>query len=456
MKKQLVLIISAVLILCSIFSVSAQESDSLTDAYKREFIYLDNEIRLLQHRIQDVETDGDQRIEAARDELNRLEVTLLNLQDDVEKEQKELNFLEDQESDSTETFDTIETIIIQAVSKLQKYDVETKAYSGNADEQTANLGEVFSESLKLLSTLGSITVKEEPFFLPDGKTVDGKIAHVGQIAAMGTGDNIGGTLAPAGGGMFHLVREDFLPQAKEIINGKHPASLPLFLFESSENLIETSKGKTLKDTIDGGGIIGLVIIAMGFLALVLIVIRALGLSGINKGNKEEYIDDIADKVESGALQEALVLCSKLSGALNRVITATVNGLIDSPKKVEDSIAESVLNEQPALNRFRSAISVFAAVAPLLGLLGTVTGMISTFEIITIYGTGDPKLLSGGISEALVTTEFGLVVAIPTLLLGNLLSAWSDSISSKLEISALRLVNASSGFKRAKKAVKKAK
>jgi biopolymer transport protein ExbB len=95
---------------------------------------------------------------------------------------------------------------------------------------------------------------------------------------------------------------------------------------------------------------------------------------------------------------------------------------------------------PALERFGSTLAVFAAVAPLLGLLGTVTGMISTFDVITEYGTGDPKLLSGGISEALVTTELGLVVAIPTLLIGTLLSGRAEAIKGTLERAALHVMN----------------
>jgi biopolymer transport protein ExbB len=137
--------------------------------------------------------------------------------------------------------------------------------------------------------------------------------------------------------------------------------------------------------------------------------------------------------------------------MGRVMVSTIRGLQTDPKNIEDIISESVLNEQPALDRFRSALSVFAAVAPLLGLLGTVTGMITTFDVITQYGTGDPQLLSGGISEALITTEFGLAVAIPTLLIGNLLSSWSDRITSNIEVSALRAANISGGYEGAQRA-----
>jgi biopolymer transport protein ExbB len=93
-----------------------------------------------------------------------------------------------------------------------------------------------------------------------------------------------------------------------------------------------------------------------------------------------------------------------------------------------------------LNRFGALILMIAAVAPLLGLLGTVTGMIQTFDVITEFGTSDPKLLAGGIAVALVTTELGLIVAIPCLLLGNLLSGWADGIKDDMEQGALKVIN----------------
>ncbi len=78
--------------------------------------------------------------------------------------------------------------------------------------------------------------------------------------------------------------------------------------------------------------------------------------------------------------------------------------------------------------------------PLLGLLGTVTGMIQTFDVITVFGTSDPKLLSGGIATALVTTELGLIVAIPCLLAGSLLNGWAERIKDDMEKAALRAIN----------------
>jgi len=123
-----------------------------------------------------------------------------------------------------------------------------------------------------------------------------------------------------------------------------------------------------------------------------------------------------------------------------VIAAAIRNVQRERAHIEDIISEQILHESVHLNRFGTFIIVIAAVAPLLGLLGTVTGMISTFDIITEFGTGDPKLLSSGISIALVTTEVGLAVAIPALIFGNLLSGWAESIKDDMEKAALHVIN----------------
>jgi biopolymer transport protein ExbB len=84
-----------------------------------------------------------------------------------------------------------------------------------------------------------------------------------------------------------------------------------------------------------------------------------------------------------------------------------------------------------LNRGLPTVAVLAAVSPLLGLLGTVTGMIETFQSITLFGTGDPKLMSGGISQALITTQLGLAVAIPLVLFHSLLAGRVNRLVEKL-------------------------
>lgn len=103
-----------------------------------------------------------------------------------------------------------------------------------------------------------------------------------------------------------------------------------------------------------------------------------------------------------------------------------------PEVLEARMDEMLLAEQPGLERGQAVVKVIAAIAPLMGLLGTVTGMIGTFQAITVFGSGDPKMMAGGISQALVTTVLGLVVAIPLLFANTALNSRSRSLMNLLE------------------------
>ena len=108
--------------------------------------------------------------------------------------------------------------------------------------------------------------------------------------------------------------------------------------------------------------------------------------------------------------------------------------------MENALQEAIINKIPRLESFLSTLGMLAAIAPLLGLLGTVTGMINTFHTITYYGTGDPRMMSGGISEALVTTMLGLTVAIPIMLAHTLLTRKVETEIAMMEEKAVAFVN----------------
>lgn len=108
--------------------------------------------------------------------------------------------------------------------------------------------------------------------------------------------------------------------------------------------------------------------------------------------------------------------------------------------MENALQEAILGKIPGIEKFMSTLGMLAAIAPLLGLLGTVTGMINTFHVITYFGAGDPKMMSSGISEALVTTMLGLAVAIPVMLVHTLLSRKVETEIGKMEEKAVSFVN----------------
>ncbi|MFQ5659957.1 MAG: MotA/TolQ/ExbB proton channel family protein [Gammaproteobacteria bacterium] len=173
-----------------------------------------------------------------------------------------------------------------------------------------------------------------------------------------------------------------------------------------------------------GGTIGWIIIYLGGFALFIAIIRTLWLSVVSMlvANQKRNLD----KPGKG-------------NPLGRVLMVYHNNQDIDLESLELRMGEAVMKELPGLNRFNTLLKVIAVVAPLLGLLGTVTGMIITFQSITLFGTGDPKLMAGGISQALVTTMLGLIVAIPTVFMHSLVSGRSRQIVELLEEQATGMV-----------------
>jgi len=139
-------------------------------------------------------------------------------------------------------------------------------------------------------------------------------------------------------------------------------------------------------------------------------------------------------------EEAANLCLKKETSLAMVLFAVLNKVNDTRENAERSLQEALLREQPKLERRMGLLAAMGTIAPLLGLLGTVTGIITLFTVITEVGTNDARVLAGGISEALVTTEMGLVIAIPVMILHGLLSEKIEKITSELYVQSTSLMN----------------
>ena len=139
-------------------------------------------------------------------------------------------------------------------------------------------------------------------------------------------------------------------------------------------------------------------------------------------------------------EEAANLCLKKETSLAMVLFAVLNKVNDTRENAERSLQEALLREQPKLERRMGLLAAMGTIAPLLGLLGTVTGIITLFTVITEVGTNDARVLAAGISEALVTTEMGLVIAIPVMILHGLLSEKIEKITSELYVQSTSLMN----------------
>ena len=180
---------------------------------------------------------------------------------------------------------------------------------------------------------------------------------------------------------------------------------------------------TIQDRVNQGGIVGYCIIGLGIIGLLIAVVRFIGLSTASRKVAAQLKRDTAST----------------DNPLGRVMAAYESNKDADTETIELKLSEAALKEMPGLTKGLLFIKVISVVAPLMGLLGTVTGMIKTFQVITLYGAGDPKMMAGGISQALMTTVLGLVVAIPMVLLHTIVSGQSRKVINILQSQAAGLV-----------------
>ncbi|HEC23287.1 MAG TPA: MotA/TolQ/ExbB proton channel family protein [Chloroflexi bacterium] len=261
---------------------------------------------------------------------------------------------------------------------------------------------------------------------PDGSERDQDVLRAGVFSAYSDG---------------HFLR--YLPESQRLVDlARQPRAPYVELareFEQSSDAfgalaIDPSRGALLSvlsqqpgliEKIQEGGGIGYAILAIGVIGLLIVFERAFVLvrlhGAVQKQAKEQ---DISEK-----------------NPLGRILAVYREYQSQGTEVLSLKLEEAIQKELPAVERGLSTIAIFAAVAPLLGLLGTVAGMIDTFQAITIFGTGDPKYMSSGISQALVTTELGLVVAVPLILAHAYLTSRGNRVTQILDQESAGLIAA---------------
>lgn len=199
---------------------------------------------------------------------------------------------------------------------------------------------------------------------------------------------------------------------------------PFYFDPAKGNLLTVlSHTPTWTERIKQGGSIGYLIIGILLFGLLIAAVRFITLG------KESI------KIK----QQLKQLKANPNNALGRIFAIYQSNRNQSTQVLELKLEEALLREVPRLERGSSVLKILAAIAPMMGLLGTVTGMIGTFQSITLFGTGDPKLMAGGISMALITTVMGLVAALPLLLIHSLLHSRAGSLINIIELQSAGLI-----------------
>lgn len=412
----------------------------LQDAYRKEVAFLSAQKRELGAQLETLQRQSAQQREHLSAEVSALQLKVLAATNQAEALSSQLTVADVATASNQESSQLLQATLSQAQTTLESHGLLPASDPAYADGDDAYRLEILLRAGELRLQQGSqVRVEAGRFHLRDGSEVQGQVVKVGNIASYGVSEQGSGALVPAGGGSFKLWRDAAEQSARALVAGQAPQPLRIFLYENVQSAINEPEGKTVIGEIQKGGLVGYAIVALGGVALLLIVARAFFLSGA--GSSVHRISQTVEPLlREQRVDDAIVAAKRFKGSAARVVTATLRNLDRDREHLEDIVSESMLHENTRLNRFGSAILMIAGVAPLLGLLGTVTGMIQTFDVIADFGTSDPKLLSGGIATALVTTELGLIVAIPCLVVGNLMGGWAERIKDDMEKVALSVIN----------------
>ncbi|MFA0413926.1 MotA/TolQ/ExbB proton channel family protein [Vibrio renipiscarius] len=270
---------------------------------------------------------------------------------------------------------------------------------------------------------GQVALTQVNYIDGEGRTSQVDVARIGAI----------GLIDSDGYVVWNGQKEEAKAYLKQPDQGPTLSSVTALKDGKLENIVvDPSRGimleqlalePTLQDRLEAGGVVGQIILGLLAIGLIIAVARGASLSMARQ--------KIRRQLKTPAVPG--------NNPLGRILAVYNKEQNRSVEALELRLLEAVVDEQTHLEKGLSMLKLLAALAPMLGLLGTVTGMIETFQVITQFGNGDPKVMAGGISMALVTTVLGLIAAMPLLLAHNVLSSQAESIRNILEKQGIGLV-----------------
>ncbi len=318
-----------------------------------------------------------------------------------------------------ETEATFDTSIISAQfpNRTRGFDEISKKVS-NQSNQLVTAAEIESVWRALFNELvqqGKVAKFTTSVATAAGNREDQQVVRVGAFNLVGDGK----FLTYGAGGVADLPKQPdgrYLSQASALFNASGPTEFALD--PTLGTLLEAAvESPSLAERVAQGGTVGYIILGVGAIAAVIAIIKIIVLFGVSAAVRKQAKNPNSPSSKN---------------PLGRVLKAAEDTKGSDTEAVELRLSEAIMKETPKLTSWLMFLKIVSVVAPLGGLLGTVLGMITTFQSITLFGAGDPKLMAGGISEALVTTVCGLVVAIPIVLLHTAAASKAKRVEEILE------------------------
>ena len=419
---------------------SIRELNTLRETVVVENIPLSKQVNELEAQLVDLRMKYQQTTRI----LDSRTLDLSNLRSEIKSRMEESTYLSNLLSEYARNFESR-----LHIAEVQRYkDVLEKA---NLASENSNISkqEVYALQAKLLDS--SLDRLEDALggshfngtaIDASGLVKQGTFVMVGPAAifrsndgtVIGTVEQRLGSLEPS---VVAFSTTDDAEAAAQVISTKR-GYFPLDATLGNAHVIEATK-QTILEHIQKGGPVMIPILGMAAAALLVAIWKWFFIGFIPMPNPKRF-KELLDAVLSGDTDLAKITVAQIKGPFGQMLSAAVDHLDQPSELIEEVMYEKLLSTKLRLQKMLPFISISASSAPLLGLLGTVTGIINTFKLITVFGSGDVKTLSGGISEALITTEFGLIVAIPSLLLHALLSRKAKGITDEMEKIAITYIN----------------
>ena len=428
--KKIILLTAALTLIAGSALATTADLDALVEKVRQEALQEASHDQERIERFLDERESQNQLLEDARRRLQEENARADRLRNSYEENEATLTQyeldLEERAGDLNDLFAIVRQTAINANGVLDTSLVAAERESkssflldlgkGESKPTIDDIRQMWTMILSEIAESGKVVKFNATVIKPQGDETQQQVTRAGVFNSVSEGAFL--RYLPASGNLVELSRQPaarFQSMAADLegaTGGMHAFALDpskgaiLSLMVQSPDLIERMQ--------QGGGI-GYLILILGAIGLLMVIHRAISLLFARRG--------IEKQAESEEPNQKNAL-----GRLKHIASGITSTNLEA---ISMRLDEQLAEEASLLNRGLPTVAVLAAVSPLLGLLGTVTGMIETFQSITLFGTGDPKLMSGGISQALITTQLGLAVAIPLVLFHSLLVGRANRLIEKL-------------------------
>lgn len=419
---------------------SLAELSALREQAAAEMVPLNRRLSELEARLSQVRLDYQQTSRL----LDSRTLDLSNLRSEIKSRQEEATYLSNLLGEYIRNFESR-----LHIAEIQRYRESLDTALLAPENSNLTEEEVYAAQTTMLSVslerlheaLGGTTFDGSAVD-PSGLVKNGTFVQIGPAAIFRSEDGqVIGTIEQRLGSLEPTVVPFTNPldaQATAEVIYDAAGRFPLDPTLGNAHKIEQTR-ETLLGHIRKGGPVMIPIFVMAGAALLVAVFKWIGLV-LTRTPSQKAIRGLLDALSQQDEEAAQRKAGALGGPVGRMLRVGVEHLREPRELIEEVMYEKIMEARLKLERFLPFVAISAASAPLLGLLGTVTGIINTFKLITVFGSGDVKTLSGGISEALITTEFGLIVAIPSLLIHAFLSRRARGIVNQMEKAAAAFVN----------------